>query len=567
MKLRHTPSRDEQQAFLDYGDRIVDGDTPPPINDLESTFLRVQSAMRADQRVPGVMPDHLRMRAWEEIMQNAATIPSGRAAGRPGTRQQPRSFAPAPLPRMAWSGAANIALALLVVVAGFGAWRVFDSGIGGGGDAPDNARPTHFAAQPLSGTPVPGTGEQRIGDPGNTNAYPAMIDTSRTYVAKPLGGPQMTAGYGVVVEDSLVFSGRPADANPESTPVKLYRQDLATGELLWESDIVTYARFTSDGSSVFALTFPAWPPQSNESPLLTAIDLRDGTVSWKSPPLAEYADAPRPEAPIFPTEPIAINGYVYVALDNGTVLSFNGTTGELAWEYADSSEPTTDVPPVIMSLAGEDTHIFAVMPKRIIVKLDRLSGEPVDTFAFPDSIDHAFNIRLHLQGTRLVATADVPGENRGADGFIVTFDIETGEPIWSSDLDFIPSEIAVTQTMIGVPQVTMTQRPFLFRVLPGVDDYSYDTRTLLLDLETGETLVDIDNEGGPHGWTTLSASGEVVCISDSAIICVDRAGTTTDVEGFEPPEGHALLNPALYHDGRIVIIDVMLPLQIAEPAS
>jgi hypothetical protein len=152
MKLRHTPSRDEQQAFLDYGDRVVDGDTSTPTNDLESTFLRVQRAMRTHEATSRDMPDHLRMRAWEDIMQNTAAIPTGKAAGRPGNKTHPRSFPSVPPPRMAWSGAASIALAVLVVIAGFGAWRAFDGGMGDGGNGPAPSG-GHYAQAPM--TPVP----------------------------------------------------------------------------------------------------------------------------------------------------------------------------------------------------------------------------------------------------------------------------------------------------------------------------------------------------------------------------------------------------------------------------
>jgi hypothetical protein len=163
MKFRHTPSRDEQQAFLDYGDRVVDGDTTPPTSDLESTFLRVQRAMRSSAAASNTMPDHLRMRAWEDVMQNTAIAPA-RGSTRPVNR--PRTIPAVPLSRMAWTGAANIALAILVVIAGFGAWRAFDSGIGGGGNdsAPSEGRyaqapttpvpmstaETHVAAEPIS---------------------------------------------------------------------------------------------------------------------------------------------------------------------------------------------------------------------------------------------------------------------------------------------------------------------------------------------------------------------------------------------------------------------------------
>lgn len=128
MKIRRPSSHHDAHALLDYGDRIVDGDTAPPTSDLESTFLRVQHAMRAGQPVPDAMPDHLRMRAWEDIMQNTAAIPGERESNR--TRQRP--FHAGALPRMGWTNAANVALAVLIVIAGFGAWRAFDDEMTGG---------------------------------------------------------------------------------------------------------------------------------------------------------------------------------------------------------------------------------------------------------------------------------------------------------------------------------------------------------------------------------------------------------------------------------------------------
>ncbi len=129
MKRFSKASRDEQQAFLDYGDRVIDGDTPPPTSDLESTYLRVQQAMRPNAAASQTMPDHLRTRTWEDIMENAA--PAMRPPiGRRATSAHAKSL---PLFRMGWTGMANAALAVLVVIAGFGAWRVFVGDVDGGG--------------------------------------------------------------------------------------------------------------------------------------------------------------------------------------------------------------------------------------------------------------------------------------------------------------------------------------------------------------------------------------------------------------------------------------------------
>lgn len=149
-------SRNEQQAFLDYGDRIVDGDTVPPANELESTFLKIQRAMRREASAPDTMPDHLRTRTWEDIMQNIATptmrAPIGRHGQTGHRRVTPVALYRTPLHRMGWTGAANVALALLIVVAGFGAWRVFDGGMIGGGDNAGRSE-GNYAFAPT--TPVP----------------------------------------------------------------------------------------------------------------------------------------------------------------------------------------------------------------------------------------------------------------------------------------------------------------------------------------------------------------------------------------------------------------------------
>ncbi len=148
MKRFSKASRDEQQAFLEYGDRAIDGDTPPPTSDLESTYLRVQQAMRPNAAASQTMPDHLRTRTWEDIMENAA--PAMRPPiGRRATSAHAKSL---PLFRMGWTGMANAALALLIVIAGFGAWRVFVDDIGrdGNGPAPSEGR---YAQAPM--TPIP----------------------------------------------------------------------------------------------------------------------------------------------------------------------------------------------------------------------------------------------------------------------------------------------------------------------------------------------------------------------------------------------------------------------------
>jgi hypothetical protein len=118
----HRPNED---AFFDYTDRMAAGEHPVPGNDLEATATRIQQALRANQPEPPAMPRHLKQSLWEDIMH---TTTFEHASGIPNTRIVRNPF-PRPYPRMMWTGAANLALAVLIVAALFGAWRgLQDSG-------------------------------------------------------------------------------------------------------------------------------------------------------------------------------------------------------------------------------------------------------------------------------------------------------------------------------------------------------------------------------------------------------------------------------------------------------
>jgi outer membrane protein assembly factor BamB len=428
-----------------------------------------------------------------------------------------------------------------------------------------------YAQAPSIATPVASpvsAGSGKLpGDPGNTNAFPAAVDTSQTYVAESFGKPQMSAASGMVINDTLVFTGRPFDSDPESTPVRLYRQDLITGQLLWEnSDLFLPDRFATDGSTAFALTYENWPPSANESPVLTAIDLGNGAVLWQSAPLSEYADKPRPQAAILPTEPIAIDGDVYVALGDGTILSFEGETGDVIWEYPGGANVVGDFGPTSASLVGNTDHLFAVMPGNTVVKLDRATGSRINILDLHEPERGLANIKLHLQGTRLVMTAYTFEEGKLDAMRLAVFDLGTDEPIWSATVESIPGEIVVTPTMIGIPQVQRTERPFILHMIPGIDDATYDTWAVLMDLETGEQITQIESSS-EAGWLPMSASGEVICIGDASVTCIDRAGTRTVIQGLQYPEDSTMLvNQPIYHDGRIVILELNVPIQIAAPA-
>src|SRR5699024_5903745 len=106
----------------------------------------------------GTMPDTVRTRIREDLMQTAAT-PADIAGQQPppkAHRRQPAApFPHRSLPRMAWTGAANIALAAVLILAAFGAWRLMDGSVGtGGGTAPTEPSGGQYAQAPIISTPA-----------------------------------------------------------------------------------------------------------------------------------------------------------------------------------------------------------------------------------------------------------------------------------------------------------------------------------------------------------------------------------------------------------------------------
>ncbi|HWV22595.1 MAG TPA: hypothetical protein VNZ58_00240, partial [Thermomicrobiales bacterium] len=152
----HPHDEPDAQSLLDFGDAIADGTAGDPANELEATMLRVQRGLRATSFDTTSIPDDVRTRIREELMHLAAPpadIAGTRPAPRPkANRRQPTTpISHRPLQRMAWTGAANIALAIMLLIAAFGVWRVWDDSFGtGGAPTPGEGQ---YAYAPLVATP------------------------------------------------------------------------------------------------------------------------------------------------------------------------------------------------------------------------------------------------------------------------------------------------------------------------------------------------------------------------------------------------------------------------------
>lgn len=133
MSERHTPrTHRHEDSLFDYGDRLAAGQAPPPRDELEATAERVHRALRAPQPSDQGMSADQKAAIWEEIMRSptirpfqAPVAPGNGAERHRAPRPAVTSRGPAgrPQPRPMWTRAANIALVVLVILAGIGVVR------------------------------------------------------------------------------------------------------------------------------------------------------------------------------------------------------------------------------------------------------------------------------------------------------------------------------------------------------------------------------------------------------------------------------------------------------------
>jgi hypothetical protein len=132
----------DEHAFMDFGEQAATGAGRGPRTELEATFVRVQRALRQPGDLP-TLPLDLKSQIWEDIMASATPTPDAHAIPNPWpaparARAAAKRHPAPPFRRMAWSHAANIALAALVILAGLGVWRVFGGDFGSGGGGTDD---------------------------------------------------------------------------------------------------------------------------------------------------------------------------------------------------------------------------------------------------------------------------------------------------------------------------------------------------------------------------------------------------------------------------------------------
>lgn len=118
--MTSTPHSPDERDLLDFADAVSAGENPQPTNDLERTFLHVQTAMQGES---GAIPPNLKQSTWENVMSTLALAPERPVSNR--TRRQQGSTSPprmAARRRMQWTPMASVAAAVLVVLASVGIW-------------------------------------------------------------------------------------------------------------------------------------------------------------------------------------------------------------------------------------------------------------------------------------------------------------------------------------------------------------------------------------------------------------------------------------------------------------
>lgn len=196
---RPSPPESDEQALWEFADAVAGNHEPTPANDLEATVVRVQRALCGPSAGSDSMPDALKAQIWENIMTTATAdtnqtpIQPGKAAVFPKVGSFRRSPRRSPRPErtpppyvhhrpMIWSGAANVALVLLIVLTGFGAWRVFDGSGGRLGREGGDDRSSLPASALQSSTPE-GQGSLLEGTPSAEAASDSAAATPEPFTA------------------------------------------------------------------------------------------------------------------------------------------------------------------------------------------------------------------------------------------------------------------------------------------------------------------------------------------------------------------------------------------------
>jgi hypothetical protein len=387
-------------------------------------------------------------------------------------------------------------------------------------------------------------------DPGNTSAYPAGYDPALTEPAEKLEVTRVAPESAVISGNTLVISGQVLK-NASGEGVLTYGTqaiDLTRGEELWFVDTGLTGDLVVDEWNVYGYQID--PINAFSSSKLVSLSLDSGNMNWMIQTLTST-----PNGNVAPNHHrlIMIGSYLYVPFTNGSVIAYDQSgntvwaheTGESLpnfWEYDRS--PVT----------GDEDAIYIAGSSGEITKLDRLTGETIDTFtvaaAVPKATEVGSSMDLHLRGDSLVTVVHPPAplepDNTET---IVALSAHSGDPNWVQEVTYQTGNLVLTETVVGVPQYVFDEGPT-------------EQKITFYNLATGEVLYEAEVIATAN--PVLSASGEVICLYTSRVECGTFDGLQRVVTGVGFSNSLSNNPPIMYWNGQLVILDIMTGVYITQ---
>ena len=181
------------------------------------------------------------------------------------------------MPRMAWTGAANIALAVMLLVAAFGAWRVYDDSFGGRGNTPGEGR---YALAPLVATPE--------ATPAPSNAISACDFSRSVPIYSGVDSPQADGAVLYITSSGDLTLACPEESEPivlshnvvmaSATPVPgVVQIQMPNGNT---TDVVMMNVITGEWIQLNPATFSSYLGDMNGGRTLQVSTVVDSPTEW-----------------------------------------------------------------------------------------------------------------------------------------------------------------------------------------------------------------------------------------------------------------------------------------------
>jgi len=262
-----------------------------------------------------------------------------------------------------------------------------------------------------------------------------------------------------------------------------------------------------------------------------------------------------------------MSGVVYVPFVDGSVMAFDGGSGDAIWTYMPETIAPIDEVNGNVSIAGTADRIYAANGANIIAVLDRQTGSLIREILLEDVPAKDYSLTLHVQGDHLIVLARSMGSST-PNGRVIAVNPESGQHLWSQNIGFVQSNVLVSPTTVGIVHAEFDNANPIERLF-GQDSTS--TLTLsLFDLKTGDDIEVPEGVFTPveDFWSAaLASSGNTICLSYVEVTCFDREGNVVKVEGLEAPTVSSIGQELLFWNDQLVILDARHPNQTTGPLT